>query len=119
MKDALGNVLISLSVTISNGSFPAGLRVRPEQDLTVYPNPISNEFSNIMAFTLEKDAQVKLEIVDESGFSLKEIANSYHANGTYKYPFSVSNIAKFYENNIVYTKLTIDGISVTKRIVLP
>ncbi|UBM57768.1 sialate O-acetylesterase [Marinilongibacter aquaticus] len=119
MKEGNGNVRVSQAVTISSGTFPGGLRVGLEQDLTVYPNPTSYEFSNNMEFTLERDAHVKLEIVDENGFSLKGIANNYHTAGTYKYPFSPAGFAKYSENNIVYTKLTIDGVSTTKRIVLP
>lgn len=62
---------------------------------------------------------VTLEIVDETGNTLKEIASDIHAAGNCKYPFRISTYEKLSPQEIVYSKLTINGVSSTKRIVAP
>ncbi|UBM58757.1 hypothetical protein LAG90_18310 [Marinilongibacter aquaticus] len=83
----------------------------------VYPNPTYVGFENTIEFDLEYPANVKLELVDESGKIVKELANGMHDAGKYRYPFSLGG-KSFKMFDQFYYRLTVGDRAETRRIIL-
>ncbi len=115
MRDAKGNVFMTQRLTIN---IDPSVRVsNSPTNSSVYPNPSYGNFENTIAFDLDTEARVKLELITEDGDLIKVLAEGVHASGKYQYPFTLKNKGvREYQN--YYYRLTIDGTSETKRIVI-
>lgn len=113
MKDATGNVCVSQAVTIS---FPAGARLAAATTTSVvYPNPVYKGFEQTISFEIPNEAHILLELIDQSGNVLQVLANGTHAVGKYNYPFSMNSF-KTNDYEMIYYRLSVDGVPETKRI---
>ena len=79
------NEIFSAGV-LSNISIPEGISIA-----SVYPNPF-NPFTNIQ-FTVEKKANVSIQIYDINGRFIETIVNKKYSSGTYSIKFDANNYA--------------------------
>ncbi len=114
-EKSTGNVYITQKLTINTNS---SVRLSASEPVSkVYPNPTFVGFENVIEFKLDQLANVKLELIDETGKVLEELANNIHDAGVYHYPFSL-NSKSFSPIDQVYYRLTIDDRAETRRIIL-
>ncbi len=79
------------------------------RSFSVHPNPALGRAD--VSFALDRDASVKLEVLDVAGRVLETLENSRLGTGNYSYSLN--------ENaGIYFVKLTVNGISTIKRLVV-
>jgi agmatine deiminase len=77
------------------------------------PNPTSTE--TIIPFSLQQDANVRLEIFDLKGRLIKTLVNDFLSKGEHNYTFSTSNLTEGMYNYV----LTIEGRhSLSKKLIV-
>lgn len=81
--------------------------------LTAFPNPYQNE--TIIQYSLDKSAEVKVEVFDVVGNSLGVLSQGYTSIGVYNLPFSANK--KGYKPGIYLVKVTANELVLTQRIV--
>jgi hypothetical protein len=77
----------------------------------VFPNPASDQTT--ISFNLSHPANVNLAIVDGSGKVVKQLVNGRHAEGSYKYPVSVSQ----FPVGVYLCNLTANDLHLTKKLI--
>lgn len=77
-----------------------------------YPNPFS-DYTTI-SYTITKDAAVKLEVTDLLGNRVAEISNENQALGEHSIRYNAANL----NNGIYLMRLTVNGNSSTKKLIL-
>ena len=82
--------------------------------VSVYPNPFSS--STVIGYTLEKSAEIKIELTDILGKQIAVIANGKEPAGNHQ----ITLDGKLYalHSGIYIVKITSNDIVSTKRIVL-
>lgn len=100
----------------------SGARVSAEQspgsaeankyNLTLFPNPSAKTVN--VKFDLPKSVQVQLNIISQNGQVLKNIADNFHAEGSFTYPIDVS----FLQEGIYLCQLKANDISITKKLIV-
>jgi hypothetical protein len=129
-----GNALKTGSVAVSNNSFTLVLpplsvtcillsgKANPPSlynpvkleitNLSIYPNPAS--VSTVIAYSLDKPSNVKIEISSERGELVKVILNEYQTQGTWQFNSNTSDL----RNGIYFIRLTNNsGIQIKKLII--
>ena len=79
--------------------------------LTIYPNPFSTE-TNI-AYTLEKEAKVLIELYDINGALLKTVSQEVQSAGNHTTTINGSSLA----GGVYVIKISIDGLVSSKQII--
>jgi PKD repeat protein len=97
-----------------NGTVGVNENVLENSNLNIYPNP-SNESSTIF-YHLSKAGNAKVEILDVLGKKVFEVPAKNLAEGDYT--ISVSKQGENLRNGIYFVKLTVDGQSVTQKLIL-
>ncbi len=115
MRDSKGNVYMTQKLTINTD--PNVRVANPPTISSVYPNPTEEDLENTITFDLEYKALVKLELITENGELIKLLADEVHETGKYHYPFTLKNKG-VREYQTYYYRLTVNGMSETKRIVV-
>ena len=88
-----------------------------ENNFTVYPNPFYN--NTTIAYTLNSDASVKLDVYNIVGAKVQSLVNSEQESGEYQYNFnSQNNNLSRIEAGLYFISLSVDGKTNTKRIIL-
>lgn len=114
MRDSKGNVYVSQSVQRDNwGTFRVA---KSPISSKAYPNPNYSDFANTIAFTLEKEAHVKVEILDHDGSLIQILTDGEHDAGEFEYPYKNSKKMSN-RHNILFYRITINGEILTKRLV--
>jgi len=74
--------------------------VETNAELSVYPNPASEMIN--LSYTLENDAQVKVELLNALGQKMQELDLGYQTAATYSLPFS---LVKEYGKGVYFIRL--------------
>ncbi|MCK6650073.1 MAG: PKD domain-containing protein, partial [Bacteroidia bacterium] len=84
-----------------------------ESELSIYPNPYLG-FTHIN-YSLPKNAFITLDVFNSIGQKIETLASENQQAGNHRYSFSAK--AKGYEPGVYFVKMTIDGVTTTKRII--
>jgi len=79
------------------------------RSFSVYPNPAAGRTS--ISFALERDASVRLEVLDVAGRILETLENGYLTAGSYSFEVSENS-------GIYFVRLTVNGESKIERLVV-
>ncbi|PID28064.1 MAG: hypothetical protein CR982_04740 [Candidatus Cloacimonadota bacterium] len=77
-----------------------------------YPNPFNP--TTTITYSLDRDSRVKLLVYNSSGKIISELADNNEKAGTHSSIFDASNL----NSGIYFYKLTVNGKSTTKKMVL-
>jgi hypothetical protein len=80
--------------------------------LNAYPNPFSDV--TVIEYQLENNANVQMEVFDFLGNKVAELVNSNLSPGIYKTIFVAGDLS----GGVYFNKLTVNGKSITKKLVL-
>ena len=93
-------------------SIPVGINEHEvENQIKIFPNPYLEQTQ--ISYSLRSESKVLIEVYDPIGRKIETLANSTQPKGEYSIPF----IAKSNNGGIYFVKITINGRSITKRIV--
>ena len=81
-----------------------------ENKFNVYPNPFKG--TTTIAYTLNADADVRLEVYNVLGIKVQSIVNSNQQKGEFKY-----NLDANFSSGVYFVSLTIDGKTISVRII--
>lgn len=121
VKDSNGNWLITPEYIsgafcgLSGGRLSAETpqeNINSSFNFFIGSNPVTDQSSNI-TFTMPYQANVRLEVIDLSGNSVKKLAEGSHAPGRYNYPIWLQNAP----SGTYICNLQVDGISMSKKFV--
>lgn len=110
-NEVTNDVIYSGSVTINSTGVGIADINEKLSGLTVFPNPISNQFG--MSFNLKETAQVSAQLYSLDGKEMKELMNEKVSQGDFNRPFDVNALS----SGIYLLKLNVGEASVTKKIV--
>ena len=81
--------------------------------VTAFPNPYSSQ--TIIQYSLNKSANVSVEVFDLIGNKLVSLVEEGQASGVYNYPFSAAE--KGYKSGVYIVKVSANDVVITQRIV--
>lgn len=122
VKDANGNWRITPQYIRGSFCGLSGARIsadspqeeiEPGYQFVVSSNPVIDKSSNI-TFNMPYQGDVRLEIIDLSGRSIKRLANGVHSPGKYAYPVWLTDSPA----GTYLCVLQVNGNSMTKRFIL-
>jgi hypothetical protein len=80
--------------------------------LNAYPNPFNDR--TVIEYQLENNAKVQMEVFDFMGNKVAELVNTNLSAGTYKTIFKAGELA----GGVYFNKLTVNGRTITRKLVL-
>ena len=98
---------LTVGVNGNNNEVPASFELKQN-----YPNPFNPNTS--ISFNLPKESSVTLEVFDITGKNVATLVNETKAAGKYSYDFNASDLS----SGIYFYKLTADGFTSTKKMIL-
>lgn len=84
----------------------------PEMEVTMYPNPASDQLN--IRYTLQKAADVEIQILDELGRAVRSTRKSNLAPAEYTEPMNVADLAA----GVYYVRLTAGSATITRPVVI-
>jgi hypothetical protein len=126
-RDSTYNVTVTLNDTVfnqldyavdSNSVYPlnpvnTGISnndIAKENKFSVYPNPFNG--NTTIAYTLNKDANVHLEVFNVLGVKVQSLVNTNQQKGEFKF-----NLDANFNSGVYFVSLTIDGKTTSVRII--
>lgn len=91
----------------------AGINLRTEQSLSIYPNPVVNKLH--IEFNLESDENVSIKLINLNGQIVDVIENGYMSSGYNKFDYNIDNQLK---SGIYLLSLNIDNKEIIRKIII-
>lgn len=82
-----------------------------KMDVNVYPNPFLSQVQ--VAYTLDKDSKVSIELYDINGRLINTVYNGQQTSGSQNISIDGSRLS----NGVYIVKLTIDGVITSKQVI--
>jgi hypothetical protein len=126
-RDSTYNVTVTASNTTfnqldyavdSNSVYPlnpvnvgiSNLNLAKENKFNVYPNPFKG--TTTVAYTLNADADVRLDVYNVLGVKVQSMVNTNQQKGEFKY-----NLDTNFNSGVYFVSLTVDGKTSTQRVI--
>jgi Secretion system C-terminal sorting domain len=81
--------------------------------LDIFPNPTNNGYTNL-SFNLEKNSEVRIDLMNNLGQNIKEVLNGELQQGKNKVQVKTSNLTK----GLYYVNINVNNKLITKKLVI-